>query len=93
MTEPRTTDEDVRAAVESVDNYNHAPNVGQVHLYATQLRFALESAYRPGGIVDRAVAAELDQLAQDAANTGTNPDPGFLLWLANERREGRRDDD
>lgn len=54
---------------------------------------ALESAYRPGGIVDRAVAAELDRLAQDAANTGTNPDPGFLLWLANERREGRRDDD
>lgn len=86
MTEPRVTDEDVDQASRAAEGLV-SRSVGDYY------RLVLETAFRPGGVVDRAVAAELDQLAQDAANSGMAPGPGFLLWLANERREGRRDDD
>lgn len=50
------------------------------------MRAALATAYRPGGIVGRAVADELERIA-NGTNLPLRPD---LLRLAAEWREGRR---
>lgn len=82
------TDEDEQAAWELAQAaYRTEPNsTDSLRLEAVGLRAALESARRPGGLTARAVAAELERLAN-----GTHlPLRSDLLRLAAEWREGRR---
>lgn len=78
----RVTDEDVERASDAgywIGRPEEEPD----------MRAALASAYRPGGLVARAVAAELDRIANEAFAD----DPGalgMLLWTAQEWREGNQ---
>jgi hypothetical protein len=91
VTGPQITDEDVRAAIEALGDYNIASDPAQVRVMATQLRFAVESTLRPGGLVARAIADELERLA-DVLNDATDQSISqFELRAAAARwREGNR---
>jgi hypothetical protein len=62
------TEEDVRAAIDAVRDYNTASDPAQVRVMATQLRFAVESTLRPGGLVARALDAAAARVVADCSH-------------------------
>jgi hypothetical protein len=79
--EPRVTAEDVRAAVDAGHN-------GQIATSRDYYAAVLHSTLRPGGLVARAIADELERLANEAFAD----DPGalgLLLTMATDWRDAR----
>lgn len=86
--DPRITDEDEIAAwTAAADAYQrHVPDGDPDALESAGHAAALGSTLRPGGLVARAVADELDRIANQT-HLPLRPD---LLRLAAEWREGKR---
>lgn len=83
--DPRVTDEDVAAAIDAC----HTDGDTQIVTGRDYYQAVLRSTLRPGGLVARAIADELDRVANEVFLY----DPGalgVLLHLAQEWREGSR---
>lgn len=91
----RITDEDVRVVAEQMlRRYESEYSAGHLTWldFAVDARADLETAFRPGGLVARAIAAELERIAHDHAD-GIQLDhfgAALLRGLAASWREGRR---
>jgi hypothetical protein len=93
VTDLRITDEDIAAVAEATERPGAITEATAQRFGPRSLQaVALATAYRPGGLVARAIAAELDRIARDHAD-GVSLDhfgATLLRGLAASWREGRR---